>query len=389
MLHRGGRGGRAVDAKGSSPLRPLRIRGVLCGNALSSGPQKEHRPMADLWIATAVGTGGKGFAGDGGPAKAALLNGPFDVAFDGAGNLYFSDTFNHRIRRVDARSGIITTVAGNGEGGYGGDDGPAVHASLNEPYGIAIDRAGNLFVADRLNRRVRRVDAGSEIITTLAGTGEAAYSGDGGPAMRAGLAEPNGLAFDAPQRHLYITDVADHRVRVVDLGAGTITTFAGTGKAEHSGDGGPACEAGVFGARAVKVGAGGTVYILERQGSSLRAVDPATGIITTIAGTGARGYGGDGGPALAAVLDAPKEMAIDRDGSILIVDTENHAIRRFDRRTGLVTAFAGGRKGGGGDGGPALEAALDRPHGAVVGPDGAIYIGDTNNHRIRKVVRAS
>ena len=345
--------------------------------------------MANYAITTAVGTGEKGFAGDGGPATAALLNGPFDVAFDGAGNLYFSDTFNHRIRRIDAQRGIITTIAGNGECGYAGDDGPAVRASLNEPYGIAIDQAGNIFIADRLNRRVRRVDAASGVITTLAGTGEAAYSGDDGPAARAGLAEPNGLAFDAAQRQLYITDVADYRVRVVDLAARTIATFARTGKSEHSGDGGPASAAGIFGARAVKLGSDGTVYILERQGSSLRAVDPATGIITTIAGTGARGYSGDGGPALAAVFDAPKEMAIDRDGSILIVDTENHAIRRFDRRTGLVMAVAGGRKGGGGDGGPALEAGLDRPHGAVVGPDGAIYIGDTNNHRIRKVVRQS
>src|SRR5438874_3911092 len=168
--------------------------------------------MAEYAITTTVGTGDKGFAGDGGPAQAALLNGPFDVAFDGTGNLYFSDTFNHRIRRVDARSGVITTVAGNGEGGYSGDGGPAVRASLNEPYGIAIDHAGNLFIADRLNRRVRRVDAASGTITTLAGTGEAAYSGDGGPAARAGLAEPNGLALDAEERHLYIADVADHRV---------------------------------------------------------------------------------------------------------------------------------------------------------------------------------
>src|SRR5712692_10324120 len=304
--------------------------------------------MADWIITTAVGTGEKGFAGDGGPAAAALLNGPFDVAFDAAGNLYFSDTFNNRIRRVDARSGTISTVAGNGDKGYSGDGDPATEASLNEPYGIALDRAGNILIADRLNRRVRRIDAASGIITTLAGTGEAAYSGDGGPASRAGLAEPNGLAFDAAQRHLYITDVADNRVRVIDLAGGTIATFAGTGAAEHSGDGGKAAAAGTFGARAVKVGADGTVYILERQGSSLRAVDPASGIITTIAGTTARGYGGDGGPALSAVLDAPKEMAIDRDGSLLIVDTVNHAIRRIDR---------------------------------------AIYIGDTNNHRVRKVTR--
>ena len=343
--------------------------------------------MADWIITTAVGTGEKGFAGDGGPAKTALLNGPFDIAFDAAGNLYFTDTFNNRIRRVDAQSGVISTLAGNGEAGYAGDGGPATEASLNEPYGIVLDRAGNIFIADRLNRRVRRIDAASGIISTLAGTGEAAYGGDGGPAAQAGLAEPNGLAFDAAERHLYIADVADHRVRIVNLAAGTIATFAGTGKAEHSGDGGKAREAGVFGARAVKLAADGTLYILERQGSSLRAVDPATGIITTVAGTTARGYGGDGGPALEAVFDAPKEMAIDRDGSLLIVDTENHAIRRIDRATGIVTNVAGGRKGTGGDGGPATQAGLDRPHGAVVGPDGAIYIGDTNNHRIRKVVR--
>ena len=343
--------------------------------------------MADYAITTVVGTGEKGFAGDGGPADGALLNGPFDVAFDRAGNLYFSDTFNHRIRRIDARSGVISTVAGNGEPGYAGDGGPAARASLNEPYGIAIDRAGNIFVADRLNRRVRRIDAAQGTITSVAGTGEPAYSGDGVPAAHAGLAEPNGLAFDAEERHLYIADVADHRVRIVDLSSGTIETFAGTGAPEHGGDGGPASEARIFGARAVKLGPDGTVYILERQGSSLRAVDPATGVINTVAGTTGRGYSGDGGPALAAVFDAPKEMAVDPDGNILIVDTENHAIRRIDARMGIVSNLAGGRQGTGGDGGPAEAAGLDRPHGAVVGPDGAVYIGDTNNHRIRKVVR--
>jgi sugar lactone lactonase YvrE len=338
-------------------------------------------------ITTAVGTGEKGLAGDGGPAAKALLNGPFDVCFDRAGNLYFSDTFNNRIRRVDAATGVISTVAGNGEKGYSGDGGLATRAALNEPYGVIVDRAGNLYIADRLNRRVRRVEALSGVITTLAGTGEAKFGGDGGPAPEAGLAEPNGLAFGPGETRLYITDVADNRVRVVDLASGTIATYAGTGAAEHSGDGGKATAAGTFGARAVKVAADGTVYILERQGSSLRAVDPKTGIISTIAGTTARGYAGDGGPALAAVFDAPKEMAIDRDGNLLIVDTENHAIRRINRATGIVVNFAGGRQGPGGDGGLAEVAELDRPHGAVVGPDGAVYIGDTNNHRIRKVAR--
>jgi DNA-binding beta-propeller fold protein YncE len=343
--------------------------------------------MADQsWIITTVaGTGERGFAGDGGPAVRAQLNGPFDVGFDPAGNLYFSDTFNHRIRRIDRRSGIISTVAGNGMAGYSGDGGPAVAASFNEPYGIAIDSHRNIYVADRHNHCVRRIDGTSGIVTTFAGNGAAGYSGDGGPAAEAGMVEPNGLGLDPAQRRLFVADVADHRVRVVDLGSGTITTFAGTGAAAHTGDGGPAATAGVFGARAVKVARDGTVYILERQGSTLRAVDPMTGIIDTVAGTGARGYAGDGGPARAGVFDAPKEFALDPGGDILIVDTENHAIRRIDAQSGIVETIAGGRKGTEGDGGPATAASLGRPHGAVVGPDEAIYIGDTENHRIRKL----
>ena len=344
-------------------------------------------PSQSWIIATAVGTGERGFAGDGGPAARALLKGPFDVGFDADGNLYFSDTFNHRIRRVDARTGVITTCAGSGEAGYAGDGGPAIAARLNEPYGIAVDKAATVYNADRHNHCVRRLDGTSGVITTVAGNGAAGFAGDGGPAPRAGMVEPNGLALDPPQRRLFIADVADHRVRVVDLATGMISTFAGTGAAEHSGDGGPAAAAAVFGARAVKVAADGTVYILERQGSSLRAVDPRTGIITVFAGTGARGYGGDGGPAKDAVFDAPKEFALDPGGDILIVDTENHAIRRIYAATGIVETIAGGRKSGEGDGGPAIAAGLGRPHGAVVGPDGAIYIGDTENHRIRKLVR--
>jgi DNA-binding beta-propeller fold protein YncE len=345
--------------------------------------------MADhSWIiSTAVGTGERGYAGDGGPAERAQLNGPFDLGFDTTGNLYFSDTFNHCIRRLDARTHIITTVAGCGEAGYSGDGGPATRARFNEPYGIAVDNAGNIYVADRHNHCVRRVDATSGIVTTFAGNGASGYNGDDGAASRAGMVEPNGLALDTAGNRLFIADVADHRVRVVDLASGIIWTFAGTGEAEHSGDGGPATMAGIHGARAVKVAADGSVYILERQGSTLRRVDPNTGIISKTAGTGGRGFAGDGGPASAAVFDAPKEFALTRDGNLLIVDTENHAIRLIDSRTGMIARIAGGRQGGDGDGGPARAAALDRPHGAAVAADGSIYIGDTNNHRVRKLVR--
>jgi DNA-binding beta-propeller fold protein YncE len=305
-------------------------------------------------LSTIAGTGEQGFGGDGGPATQALLNNPFDLAFDPAGNLCFSDTYNHCLRRIDARTGIITRIAGTGKAGCDGDGGPATRATMNQPYGIVIDPAGNIFVADRLNKRVRRIDGASGVISTLAI-----------------LVEPNGLALDRAHRRLFIADVADHRVQVVDLASGNISTFAGTGEAKHDGDGGPAISAGVFGARAVALAPDDSLYVLERQGSSLRRV--RNGIIETIAGTGARGYSGDGGDARQAVFDAPKEMAVDPAGNIFIVDTENNAIRLIDAQSWIVTTIA---------------TDLKRPHGAVVGADGAVYIGDSEHHRVRKLARS-
>ena len=314
----------------------------------------------------------------------ALLNNPFDLAFDPDGNLIFSDTFNHRICRVDARTGIISTIAGTGERGFAGDGGPATEAQLNEPYGVVVDPTGRVFFADRLNRRVRMIDRRG-MIATLAGDGSGKYSGDGGPAPTAGLAEPNGLAL-AGER-LFIADVADHRVRVVDLLTGTIDTFAGTGAARHDGDGGPAVKAGIFGARAVAFAPDGSLYVMERQGSCIRRVED--GVIYTVAGTGERGYSGDGGDARQAVFNAPKEMAVAPNGDIFVVDTENHSIRMIDAADWIVRTIAGnGTAGPGGDGGPAELAGLARPHGAVVGPDGAVYIGDSENHRVRKLTPA-
>jgi streptogramin lyase len=244
-----------------------------------------------------------------------------------------------------------------------------------------------LYLVDRLNRRVRKVDAPSGIITTVAGNGSKTYSGDGGPATSAGLVEPNGAALSRDGKTLYIADVAGHRIRRVNLASGVIHTFAGTGRPRHEGDGGPANQASIWGARAVDVGPDGTVYILEREGNRLRAVDPRSGVITTIAGSGAKGYSGDGGPAIKATFNGPKELAVTNTGDVLIVDTENHVIRLVDKATRHVHTVAGcGRAGGDGDQGPASSARLDRPHGVIAADDGRFWIGDTNNQRVRLVV---
>ncbi len=306
----------------------------------------------DWVLSTVAGTGEQGYAGDGGPATQALLNNPFDLAFDPGGCLCFSDTFNHCIRRIDA-SGMLSTIAGTGERGFAGDGGPAITAQMNEPYGIVIDRGGNIYVADRQNKRVRRIDGKSGTITTLAE-----------------LVEPNGLALDREQRRLLVADVADHRVRMIDLASGALGTFAGTGNGRHAGDGGAPEAADIFGARAVALAPDDAVYILERQGSSLRRV--RDGIIETVAGTGARGYAGDDHDARHAVFNAPKEMAVDGAGNVFIVDTENHALRMIDATTWIVTTIYGD---------------LARPHGAVVGSDGSLYIGDSENHRVVKLTR--
>jgi streptogramin lyase len=335
-------------------------------------------------ISSPAGTGEKGYSGDGGSAKSARLADPFDVALDKTGNLYFSDTSNHSIRRVDAKTGVITTVAGTGKKGYSGDGGPATEATMFEPYGLELDADGNLFIVDRLNYCIRRVDAKSGKISTIAGTGKKGYSGDGGPGASAQLVEPNGLALDRKGK-LYIADVAGQRVRVVDLASGVITTFCGNGKKEHTGDGGSYKEATLIGPRAVAVGPDGSVYICEREGHSIHKVDLATGKINRVAGTGSKGYSGDGGPALQGTFNGPKEIDVDGEGNIFVVDTENHCIRRVDGKTGVLTTVAGGRKGPGGDGGPATSAGLDRPHGVVASPSGELFIGDTLNHRIRSV----
>lgn len=342
-------------------------------------------------IETVAGTGQAGYSGDGGKATQAQLNQPFHCELDGKGNLYVAEAFNHCIRKVDLRTGVITTVAGNGQRGYSGDGGKATQATMNEPYAVVRDAQDNLYIVDRLNAVVRKVDGKTGVITTIAGNGQKGYSGDGGKATEAMLREPNDCCLDG-KGGLLIADVADWRIRRVDLKTGVITTFAGTGRAPGKidrtrlGDGGPATQAVIVGARAVCVDGKGNTYICEREGNAIRKVD-AHGIITTIAGTGEKGYTGDGSEARRATFNGPKGIRCDRQGNIYVVDTENHAIRRIDVTTSVVTTVAGGRKGADGDGGDAREAGLDRPHGCVIDAEGNLYIADSSNHRVRKVTK--
>ena len=334
-------------------------------------------------IVTVAGTGEAGYSGDGGQAADALMREPFMCAFDSEGNMFVSESRNHCVRRVDAQTGAITTIAGTGELGYAGDGGPAVLAQMSEPYSIRIDRNNDLYIVDRLNCAVRRVDASTGIITTVAGTGEAGYGGDGGPGTAAMMREPNDCFLDG-RGGLLIADIQDQRVRRLDLASGVITTFAGNGEKVRGGDGAPAAQASILGPRAVCMDNRGNTYIAEREGNGVRRVD-ANGVMSTFAGTGERGYEGDGGLAINATWGAPKAIRCDSQDNIIVVDTENHAVRRIDPASGIVTTIAGGRLGGGGDGGPATEAELDRPHGCDLDQDDNLYIADSNNHRVRVV----
>lgn len=291
---------------------------------------------------------------------------------------------HNRIRRMDAQTGIITLICGTGEPEYAGDGGPAVDAFINQPYGLAIDTNGDIYFAQRFNPAVRKIDAQTGIISTVAGTGEFGYSGDGGPGNEAMLREPNDLYLDR-QGGLLIADVQDQRIRRVDLETGIIATFAGTGEKSHAGDGKAATEASLMGPRAVCADSQGNVYVCERDGNGVRKISP-DGILTTIAGAEARyGYSGDGGPALEATWGSPKAMRCDLNENIIVVDSDNSAVRSIDASTGIVTTIAGGREGGGGDGGPAVEAGLYHPHGCGIDTNGDLYIADTHNHRIRVV----
>ena len=333
-------------------------------------------------ITTVAGTGEGSFGGDGGPAVRSQLREPRGVAVDGAGNLYIADSQNNRIRKVDS-TGTITTVAGTGAFGFSGDGGPAVRSQLYFPSGVTVDGAGNLYIADSGNHRIRKVDSRGTI-TTVAGTGFGFSSGDGGPAVEARLSYPEGVALDGAG-NLYIAASGNHRIRKVDS-RGTITTIAGTGESGFSGDGGPAVRSQLYFPTGVALDGAGNLYIGDLYNHRIRKVD-SRGTITTIAGTGESGFSGDGGPAIAAQFNSPTGVALDGAGNLYIGDLYNHRIRKVDSR-GTITTIAGKGvpPGFSGDGGPATEAHLYAPWGVAADGAGNLYIADTSNHRIRKVI---
>ena len=402
-----GTGGRGFFGHGASAIiawlnTPYGVVVDGAGNVYiaDSGNHRIRRVDPSGIITTIAGSGERGldrFGGDGGPAVQARLNNPRGVAVDGAGNVYIADTFNHRIRKVDS-SGVITTIAGSGEEGFSGDGSPATQAQLYYPSGVALDGAGNLYIADTANHRIRKMDS-SGVITTIAGTGERGFGGDGGPATAARLNNPRGVAVDGAG-NVYIA-AFNHRIRKVDS-SGVITTIAGSGERGFSGDGGPAVQARLNAPRNVTADAAGNLYIADQSNNRIRVLKTnplqtgpttppagpqpaADGTITTIAGTGEEGFGGDGGPAVQARLSFPTGVAVDDAGNVYIAVQSSHRIRKVDS-TGTITTVAGdGMEGFGGDGGPAAQAQLTNPRGVAVDGAGNLYIADTGNHRIRKV----
>jgi len=348
----------------------------------STGPDGQGQPVGKE-IVTVAGNGSAGYSGDGGPAARAQLNQPFGVVRGPDGALYICDTGNHVIRRV-AADGTIATVAGNGIAGYAGDGGPALEASLNEPYEIRFDRRGNMVFVEMANHLVRRVDRQTGLISTLAGTGEKGFSGDGGPAVEARLSRPHSIQL-GPTGDLFICDIGNHRIRRVGREDGRIQTFAGTGGQGKTPDGAALAGTPLNGPRALDFDAEGNLWLALREGNAVYRIDMQALSIHHVAGTGESGFTGHGQPALQATLSGPKGLSVGPEGDIYLADTESHSIRMVDRVRGTLELVAGTGESGDGPEGDPLACRMGRPHGVFVDKDGSVFVGDTNAHRVRVI----
>ncbi len=341
---------------------------------------------SECTINTIAGTGTQGYNGDNQPATSAQLRAPQGVVVDPAGNIYLADYNNNRVRRIDT-SGVITTFAGTGVAGATashGENGAATSANISTPSDLALDSAGNLYISMTFDHQIRKVDTAG-VITTVAGTGSYGYSGDGGQAISASLNQPIGLAIDAAG-NLIFADSGNHRIRKVDFTSGVITTIAGTGVLAYGGDGGQATAAKLGLPSGIALDSTGNVLIADFFNSRIRRIDVATGVITTIAGTGTAGYGGDNGQATAAKLKFPLDVAVDNQDNVLIADKNNHRIRKIDAATGVITTLAGtGATGYSGDGGPPASAQIGGPNGVYVDAHDNVYISQKDYHVVRRI----
>ena len=327
-------------------------------------------------VSTVIGTGAPGYSDR-------EVNNPYGVVIGPDRALYFCDLDNQRIRRLDLGTSGTTTIAGNGQKGHAGDGGPATEAALSMPHEVQFDEAGHLYIAERDSHVVRRVEARTGAISTVAGTGVAGFAGDGGPAHRAQLRAPHSIAI-APDGGLLICDVGNHRIRRVDLATGVIDTYGGTGERLPTPDGGMVARVPLNGPRSIAVASSGDLYLALREGNAIYRIDSRASTVHHVAGTGRQGYSGDGGPALSATLGGPKGLAY-ANGRLYVADTENHVIRRIDLTSGIITTVLGtGQRGDGPEPDP-IRCALARPHGVFVDAAGLLYVGDSEAHRIRVV----
>jgi len=340
---------------------------------------------ADWTISTFAGTGVKGGSGDGGPATAAQIDNPFGVVRGPDGAIWFCEYTGHRIRRV-APEGTICTIAGTGAKGYSGDGGPALQATFNLPHELRFDAAGDLYIVDMTNHAVRKIDLKTKIITTIAGNGLPGYSGDGGPAKNAQFKQPHSIQF-GPEGDLYVCDIGNHVIRRIDMKTGTISTFAGTGKAGPTPDGAKIAGTPLKGPRSLDFDKNGNLWLATREGNQVFKFDMKAGTIHHIAGTGKSGFTGHGGPAKEATLSGPKGISIDTEGNVWLADCESHSIRMVNMKTGTIELIAGlNVKGDGPDGDP-LQCKMARPHGVFCDADGTVFIGDSESHRVRLLKR--
>ncbi len=338
-------------------------------------------PTGTGTILTYAGNGGFGHTGDGGPAIDATLAAPEGTALDSAGNLYIADSKNNCVRKVNP-SGIISTIAGNGTAGYSGDGGAATSAQLNGPFAVAVDSVGNLYIGEEWNQRVRKVNSAG-IISTFAGNGIQGFSGDGGAATNAEINFPLGIAPDN-DGNVFIVDSDNSRIRKVNS-SGIISTVAGSGTYGYSGDGGPATSAEIGYPYGIAVDSNDNFYFADYYFQRIRKVDLA-GIISTVAGNGNVGYGGDGGEATGAELNFPVGVAVDGGGNVYIADTLNNRIRIVNSEGVISTVAGDGVAGYSGDGGPATSAEIHAPQSVSVDEDGNIYLSDIENGRVRAVI---